>query len=90
MDLSNCEIVVERLVDNCVEVRKILYDKAGKEVILETEAYSRNRIIKEKSEIQKHLDFWNNVVPDVEKSKEQLKLDRLDNIQTVMDTVPEK
>ena len=48
MDLSKCTEKIVKIAENNVEVQKVLYGKDGKEVVVQTDTYGRQRIDAEK------------------------------------------
>jgi len=84
MDLNNCDEKIVKIGENHVEVQKVLYDKKGKEVIVSSEAYGKNRIDKEREEIEEQIEYWDKVNKEEEKAKVQAKLERVNLIQTEM------
>ena len=90
VDISKCTKVIEKIGDNHVLVKYVLYDKDGKEVVVKTEEYGQERIDKEKEVAQAEYDKWNTFdVKKIEDSKviAQEKITEVNKLQVEMNKV---
>ena len=80
MDVADERIV--KVAENNVVVQKVLYTKAGAEVVIDEKAYGQARVESEIAEAQAKLEYWQTVDPALEQAKVQAKIDKLNTILT--------
>jgi hypothetical protein len=95
MDTSSCTEIIEKIGENHLVVKKVLYDKDGKEVVVEAESYGEGRILELKARAQAEVDTWNAYKLDIKKideeiTKAQANLTRANLLQTEMAKPTEK
>ena len=82
---------IVKLGDNNVEVRKVVYDKDGKEIVLPayTKSYGRDVVTNELEVAQKKIDFWKGVVAkdyvDTQIAEAEATKTKLQSVQTLLD-----
>ena len=89
IDLSKCDEKIIKIGENNVELQYILYTISSEEVICQIESYGQNRIDEELIIETEELDRINTFNKTTEAATQQLKIDKLDSIQTEMDKILE-
>ena len=92
MDTSKCTEVIEKIGENHVIVKKVLYDREGKEVIIEIEEYGNERIGREMESAITETQKWETMKTDTQKIDEQIsisqnKLAKINLINTEMKAI---
>jgi len=88
VDISKCTKVIEKVAENHVLIKYVLYDAKGKEVVVSQEEYGQDRIDKEKAVAQAEFDKWDKLdAEQIAKNKAdaQTSLNDISLIQTSMD-----
>jgi hypothetical protein len=86
MDTSKCIEVIEKIGENHLVIKKVLYDKSGNEVVIETEEFGQSKIDQMKVLAQAEVDKWTKLkdvkLIDAEIEKAQAKLSRANLLQS--------
>ena len=88
MDTTKCTEIIEKVGENNVEVRLVLYSVDDTAVTCETTSYGQNRIDEEKSQHEAiqalHIEHETCTTGSILYNNAQVSLDRLDLIQAEM------
>ncbi|MHA1690054.1 MAG: hypothetical protein ACTSU7_00320 [Candidatus Heimdallarchaeaceae archaeon] len=89
MDITKCTKIIEKIAENHVIVKHVLYDSKGKEVVIETEEYGQDRIDKELEAAQVEKKVWDEMttakINDAKVIAES-KISKITELQTKMDS----
>ena len=90
MDITKCTEIIEKIAENHVIVKQMLYDSEGVEVEVSREEYGQNRIDSEKQKAESEFKIWEDIKKDLKILDDKIlyaqeKVNKADLIQLEMD-----
>ncbi len=87
MDLDKCTKIIEKIAENHIIVKYVLYDSKQNEIVIETKEYGQTKIDEEKEAAQTEFDKWDKMSTELitkNKKEAQTKLNEVNSLQAEM------